>query len=134
MNLYKLGKSNFENNSRQNMLAHLQQNSEKAPNNHFWKFFKVYINKFVLTKVSDLSSSLLLLFKGFSYRFCYQIHKPTTSLQTHHVYSTLKRLGNKRFHDISIWNVGGVFVGFSWSRMKVSQKGIIIFAGHFMLI
>ena len=30
------------------------------------------------------------------------------TLQTHHVYSTLKRRGNGRFHVVSIWNTRGV--------------------------
>ena len=34
------------------------------------------------------------------------------TLQTHHVYSTLKRRGNGRFHVISTWNTSGVFVGY----------------------
>ena len=34
-----------------------------------------------------------------------------TSLQTHHVNSTLKRRGNGRFHVVSTWNSRGVFVG-----------------------
>ena len=33
------------------------------------------------------------------------------TLQTHHVYSTLKRRGNDRFHVSSTWNTLGVFVG-----------------------
>ena len=33
------------------------------------------------------------------------------SLQTHHVYSTLKRRGNDRFNVVSTWNARGVFVG-----------------------
>ena len=33
------------------------------------------------------------------------------TLQTHHVYSTLKRRGNECFHVISMWNTRGVFVG-----------------------
>ena len=32
-------------------------------------------------------------------------------LQTHHVDSTLKRLGNDRFHVVSPWNPRGVFIG-----------------------
>ena len=36
---------------------------------------------------------------------------PTSSLQTHYVYSTLKRSGNGRFHVVSTWNPRGVFVG-----------------------
>ena len=32
------------------------------------------------------------------------------SLQTQHVYSTLKRRGNDRFHVVSMWNKRGVFV------------------------
>ena len=32
--------------------------------------------------------------------------------KTHHVYSTLKRRGNDRFHLVSTWNARGVFVGF----------------------
>ena len=32
-------------------------------------------------------------------------------LQTHHVYSTLKRHGNGRFHVVSMWNTRVVFVG-----------------------
>ena len=30
--------------------------------------------------------------------------------QTLHVYSTLKRRGNGRFHVVSTWNTGGVFL------------------------
>ena len=33
------------------------------------------------------------------------------TLQTHHVYSTLKRGGNDRFHAVSTWNTRVVFVG-----------------------
>ena len=29
----------------------------------------------------------------------------------HHVYATLKRLGNDRFYVVSTWNTRGVFVG-----------------------
>ena len=32
------------------------------------------------------------------------------SLQIHHVYSTLKRRGNSRFHVVLTWNTRGVFV------------------------
>ena len=32
-------------------------------------------------------------------------------MQTLHVYSTLKRRGNERFHVVSTWNTRGVFVG-----------------------
>ena len=32
------------------------------------------------------------------------------ALQTHHVYSTLKRHGNDRFHVVSTWNTHVVFV------------------------
>ena len=38
-----------------------------------------------------------------------------TSLQTLHVYSSLKRLGNIRFHVVSTWNTRGVFVGLELS-------------------
>ena len=34
------------------------------------------------------------------------------SLQAQHVYSTLKRRGNDRFHVVSRWNPRDVFVGF----------------------
>ena len=34
-----------------------------------------------------------------------------TTLQTHHVASTLKRRGNDRFHVVSTWIPRGVFVG-----------------------
>ena len=33
------------------------------------------------------------------------------SLQTHLVYSTLKRRGSGRFHVVSTWNTRGVLVG-----------------------
>ena len=33
------------------------------------------------------------------------------SLQTHHVFFTLKRRGNGRFHVVSTWNTQCVFVG-----------------------
>ena len=35
----------------------------------------------------------------------------TTTVQIHHVYSTLKRRGNGRFHVVSTWNTRDVFVG-----------------------
>ena len=35
----------------------------------------------------------------------------TWTLQTHHMYSTLIRRGNGRFHVVSTWNTHGVFVG-----------------------
>ena len=38
------------------------------------------------------------------------IKEPNT-LQTHHVDSTLKQRGNDRFHVVSTWNPGSVFVG-----------------------
>ena len=34
------------------------------------------------------------------------------TLQTHHVYSTLKRRGSGCFHVVSTWNTRGVFVGY----------------------
>ena len=44
----------------------------------------------------------------------------TWTLQTHHVYFTLKRRGNDRFHVVSTCNTRGVFVGKSiaslWPR------------------
>ena len=36
----------------------------------------------------------------------------TSTLQTHHVYSTFKRLGNDRFHVVLTWDTHGVFVGY----------------------
>ena len=33
------------------------------------------------------------------------------TLQTHHVYFTLKRLGNGRFHVVLTWNTRGLLVG-----------------------
>ena len=45
-----------------------------------------------------------------------------TPLQTHHMYSTLKRRGNHRFHVASTWNTRDVFVG----RAIASGKGSAI--------
>ena len=36
---------------------------------------------------------------------------PENSIQTQHVYATLKRRGNDRFHVVSTWNTRGVLVG-----------------------
>ena len=33
------------------------------------------------------------------------------TLQTYHVYSTLKQIENERLHLVSMWNTRGVFVG-----------------------
>ena len=51
------------------------------------------------------------------------------TLQTLHVYSTLKRRENGRFHVVSTWNTRGVFVGylihyfsFSSSRHRAHVK------------
>ena len=43
-----------------------------------------------------------------------------TSLQTHHMDSTLKRRGNGRVHVVSMWNPLGVFVGFISHPMRDS--------------
>ena len=43
-----------------------------------------------------------------------------SSIQTHHVYSTLQRRENDSFHGVTTWNKRGVFVG-------------LIFAGHINL-
>ena len=39
------------------------------------------------------------------------VSRAAYSLQTHHVYSTLKRHGNDRFQVVLTWNTRGVFVG-----------------------
>ena len=56
----------------------------------------------------------------------------TFSLQTHHVYSTLKRCGNHRFHIVSTLNTRGVFLlahcwflifklgSYQWSLLGIS--------------
>ena len=50
-----------------------------------------------------------------------------TSLQTLHVYSTLKRRGIGRFHVISTWNTRGMFVGLleggTYFDMSVIRRG-----------
>ena len=43
-------------------------------------------------------------------------------LQTHHVYSTLKRRGNDWFHVVSTWNTGSVFVGKLVNKYKHKQE------------
>ena len=40
------------------------------------------------------------------------------TLQTHHMYFTLKRRGNGRFHVDLTWNTRGVFVGEEESLIK----------------
>ena len=47
-----------------------------------------------------------------------------SALQTHHVYSKLKRRGNSCFHVVSTWNTRGVFIGRSIAAMQ--QFGRII--------
>ena len=43
------------------------------------------------------------------------------TLQTHHVYSTLKRCGNSRFHVVSARNTSGAFVGKQPSKRFISN-------------
>ena len=50
------------------------------------------------------------------------------TLQTHHVDFTLKRRGNDRFDVVSMWNLRGVFVGYT-SR----KSNIICFKPRFSL-
>ena len=46
-----------------------------------------------------------------------------TLLQTHHVYSTLKRVGNGWFHVLSTWNTCCVFVeGAYWRELGVHVR------------
>ena len=45
----------------------------------------------------------------------------TSTLQTLHVYSTLKRLGNVCFHIVSTWNTRGVFVGHKVETILVTM-------------
>ena len=45
--------------------------------------------------------------------------KQSGAHQTHHVYSTLKRHGNGRFHVVSTGNTRSVFVGaWTWNGLK----------------
>ena len=64
---------------------------------------------------SDLFVTIQRSSKQISQKSCItdicQGPKTPLSLQTHHVYSTLKRCGNDRFHVVSMWNTHGVFVG-----------------------
>ena len=46
------------------------------------------------------------------------------SLQTHHVYSTLKRRRNDRFHVVSTWNTHGLFVGFPKMCESLAQHQV----------
>ena len=50
-------------------------------------------------------------------------------LQTHHMYSTLKRLGNNRFHVVSTWNTCGVFIGLKMFFKIDALKNFAIFTG-----
>ena len=46
-------------------------------------------------------------------------------LAIHHVYFTLKRRGNGRFHAVSTWNTRGLFVGFiiGYKHVLVTWSG-----------
>ena len=61
---------------------------------------------------SDLFVTIQRSSKQISQKSCItdicQGPKTPLSLQTHHVYSTLKRCGNDRFHVVSMWNTHGV--------------------------
>ena len=49
------------------------------------------------------------------------------TLQTHHVYSTLRRRRSDCFHVISTWNTRGVFVGnYVVSYNKLSPKEFVL--------
>ena len=50
------------------------------------------------------------------------------SLQTHHVYSTLKQHGNALFHIVSTWNTRGVFVGMP--RVANTSNIIVVKGTH----
>ena len=50
------------------------------------------------------------------------------TLQTHHVYSTLKRRGNNRFYVVSTWNTRGVFVGVLCFCYIIRYFDVIMFA------
>ena len=50
-------------------------------------------------------------------------------LQTHHMYSTLKRLGNNRFHVVSMWNTCDVFIGLKMFFKIGALKNFAIFTG-----
>ena len=49
------------------------------------------------------------------------------SLQTHHVYSTLKRCWNERFQVVSTWDTRGVFVGLPLAFLTVFVLWILDF-------
>ena len=40
------------------------------------------------------------------------------SLQTHHMYSTVKRRGNEHFYVVSAWNTRGLFAGLHQMRTQ----------------
>ena len=73
-----------------------------------WKCFYVYLHVLLL--------SLFLNHKSCMYHLKIQVnqfYEAVLTLQTYHVYSTLKRRGNVRFYVVSTWNTRGVFVGWS---------------------
>ena len=45
-----------------------------------------------------------------------------TFLQTHHVYSSLKRRENGCFHVVSMWNTRGVFIGVHVNRYNINHQ------------
>ena len=65
-----------------------------------------FVMIFFLKKCS-VCCTFCFLWKRIMVRYMLQEH----SLETHHVYSTLKRRGNNRFHVVSTWKTRGVFVG-----------------------
>ena len=54
-----------------------------------------------------------------------KIFRSETYLQTHHVYSTLKRRGNNHFHVVSTWNICGVFVGLGVNFSPGIQRNLL---------
>ena len=86
----------------------LVQNREDSPCNIEIRS----LNKHAIDVVHDtrLTENGIIYFKETAWFKCRSPER--TTLQTHHVGSTLKRRGNDRFHVVSTWNPRGVFVGY----------------------
>ena len=91
----------------------------------------VFINTFIKYNCKFWLTSFFVNLVGFSDNW----QSINLTLQTQHVYSTLKWRWNDRFHVVSTWNTCGVFVGNEikkWNEMK--QKECEIFFFHIRIV
>ena len=104
----------------------VKQSNDKNKVLNFWPVSVLNVFPKIYQAVTKSQLTLVLNNIFSPHIAAYRESYNTTFLQTQHVYSTLKRHGNVRFHVVLTWNTRGVFVGMYLSDFLKNGEKILI--------